>query len=458
MENELICKCCKNKITKEIRICPFCGNIIEQSNTTTKNNTSAEININKSNTIPVNNIKKEPLKNLNTTEVKENESKTKTPIVSIISLIISIPIIIILLFNILNINLVPSYIILAIVLVSTYITIITFILAVIGIFGKETVFSIVAIVFSILPAILATLSTNGYFQKQFNTLLNHDKNLNEKDSISSKTQINKMREYINKKYNIHFDSEDCIYFNKEDKSTNNFFSVEIKNYIPNIGIFEKDGQRITVIEDNNFYSDDAQLKDIGYMLGNYFKTKTGIDFEYVEVRTALNGDLKDHQLNKILVNKFNEKITEDNISKLVDEILNISYAELIFYVKDNENRTELLNEIVKQLAYLNQHEHVARVMVYLYKPDMELQIKHIAHDIKDNRNSNNYKELIFGYYNVLNRHEHHYYEDVVPELVNAETNTFVASAFYDLDRGYGAAQGGTTYEKINDWQIFIYEQ
>ena len=252
MENELICKCCKNKITKEIRICPFCGNIIEQSNTTAINNTSAEININKNNTIPVNNIEKELQKNLNTTEVKENKSKNKTPITSIISLIISIPIIIILVLNIININLVPSYITLATVLVSTYITIITLILAVIGTFRKKTVFSIVAIVFSILPAILATLSTNVYFQKQFNTLLNHDKNLNEKDSISSKMQINKMKEYINKKYNINFDSEDCIYFNKEDKSTNNFFSVEINNYIPNIGIFEKDGQRITVIEDNNF--------------------------------------------------------------------------------------------------------------------------------------------------------------------------------------------------------------
>ena len=67
-----------------------------------------------------------------------------------------------------------------------------------------------------------------------------------------------------------------------------------------------------------------------------------------------------------------------------------------------------------------------------------------------------YDDYKFGYYYVPNDFEYYYPDSENSNFKNEEFNTFVASAYYNLNRGYGSGQGNKIYEIINDWYVYTY--
>ena len=267
-------------------------------------------------------------------------------------------------------------------------------------------------------------------------------------------EIQKMVDFINNKYDLNFNSQDCNYYRAEDYSQHTDILGNGTTYnIPYIAAFSKDNKKITVVDRKGIISDNAQLKDINYYIGDYFSNIVGSKIDYVQVRKTYNGNIEDDIINSILQNGFNKKITQNNINEFLDEILKEEDLELLFYVKDTENRVELINTLTSKLSYLKDYKNIERVMIYIYDSNENLIVNNIEKELTENYKLYNtsddyYDSYKFGYYYVPNDYEYYASKD--------ETfNTFIAALYYNLDRGYGPSQGNKTYTIINNWYIYI---
>ncbi len=266
-----------------------------------------------------------------------------------------------------------------------------------------------------------------------------------------------MVEYINNKYELSLSINDIIYYRKEDYSADIGLLATRKNNIPNIAIFKNNTQKITVIDRKGFFSDDGQLKQINYYIADYFSKIVGTDIEFVQVRKTYNGNIEDGTINEVLQYGFNEKITSYNINRFIDYLLSEEDLELIFYIKDSENRTDLINLLTDKLNYLKEYKNIERVMFYIYDKNETLIVNNIENDLiaLDGKKERDFK---FDYYYVPNKYEYYYPEtsSTAYKFKDEKFNTFLVSAYLTLNRGYGAGQGNRQYSVKNGWYVFVY--
>jgi hypothetical protein len=63
--------------------------------------------------------------------------------------------------------------------------------------------------------------------------------------------------------------------------------------IPYITVFEKENQKITVADRKGVISDNAQLKDLNYYIGDYFSKIVDTDIDFVQISKTYNGNIED---------------------------------------------------------------------------------------------------------------------------------------------------------------------
>lgn len=273
----------------------------------------------------------------------------------------------------------------------------------------------------------------------------------------SAVKINEMVKYLNEKYGMELSAKQCVYSRREDYTYHDAFLYGTTYDVPNIAIFENDGSYITVTDRNGFLSDDGQLEELNSLLVGYFEDQTGLNIEFVEVRTASNGNITDPTLNRILHHSFNEKLTEENIGQFVELIWNDSelWLELIFYFEADEEIETQLQQITQQLGQFRKYSTLKSLRFFI--SDMEdlniyykTPVVHLQTGDENERESD--ERYIWGHYHVVNDVEHHYpigenayYQDVV-------YNSFVAGGYCMLE-GYSGGFGDREVKTINQFGV-----
>ena len=132
---------------------------------------------------------------------------------------------------------------------------------------KLTVFPFLLIIFVLISLCAVDYSYYKYKEQQEIKKYNEIK----------KEEIKKMVSFINDKYDINFKEKDCIDYVEKDYSTRGFLPTTYN--IPYIAVFKQNNETITVIDRKGFISDNRQLKDIHYIIGDYFTSITGINLK-----------------------------------------------------------------------------------------------------------------------------------------------------------------------------------
>ena len=218
---------------------------------------------------------------------------------------------------------------------------------------KLTVFPFLLIIFVLISLCAVDYSYYKYKEQQEIKKYNEIK----------KEEIKKMVSFINDKYDINFKEKDCIDYVEKDYSTRGFLPTTYN--IPYIAVFKQNNETITVIDRKGFISDNRQLKDIHYIIGDYFTSITGINIEFA--------DLGEYTVNSVLEYDFNKKITHENINKFIDIALKKEDFQLIFYVKDTVIKEDLISDLISKFNHLK--SLTDDIEVYFYKSDEELLVK-----------------------------------------------------------------------------------
>lgn len=267
-----------------------------------------------------------------------------------------------------------------------------------------------------------------------------------------KEKIEKMVNYINDKYDAEYTVEDNSFYREykydevemAPKKHNDFY----------IGTFDNGEESITVsVNKDNFLSDNAQIKDISYLIRDYYSDIVGIDIEYVVIKNK-DGNYEDDLINNTLQFKFNDLITKDNIGEFIDELLNNNDVEMIFYVKDSNNRNDLLEVLIDKLSYLENMDNIQGLSIYLYNSKEELIIQEnyielYGDYLYDEVHLNYYAANMFGFVYVPNSIE--FSEEF------KEENTFVTIAFSNKKYAQGYKYEDKEVKTIKDWTIYDFK-
>lgn len=267
-----------------------------------------------------------------------------------------------------------------------------------------------------------------------------------------KEKIEKMVNYINDKYDAEYTVEDNSFYREykydevemAPKKHNDFY----------IGTFDNGEESITVsVNKDNFLSDNAQIKDISYLIRDYYSDIVGIDIEYVVIKNK-DGNYEDDLINNTLQFKFNDLITKDNIGEFIDELLNNNDVEMIFYVKDSNNRNDLLEVLIDKLSYLENMDNIQGLSIYLYNSKEELIIQEnyielYGDYLYDEVHLNYYAANMFGFIYVPNSIE--FSEEF------KEENTFVTIAFSNKKYAQGYKYEDKEVKTIKDWTIYDFK-
>lgn len=267
-----------------------------------------------------------------------------------------------------------------------------------------------------------------------------------------KEKIEKMVYYINDKYDAEYTVEDNSFYREykydevemAPKKHNDFY----------IGTFDNGEESITVsVNKDNFLSDNAQIKDISYLIRDYYSDIVGIDIEYVVIKNK-DGNYEDDLINNTLQFKFNDLITKDNIGEFIDELLNNNDVEMIFYVKDSNNRNDLLEVLIDKLSYLENMDNIQGLSIYLYNSKEELIIQEnyielYGDYLYDEVHLNYYAANMFGFVYVPNSIE--FSEEF------KEENTFVTIAFSNKKYAQGYKYEDKEVKTIKDWTIYDFK-
>lgn len=258
-----------------------------------------------------------------------------------------------------------------------------------------------------------------------------------------KEEISKMVNFINNKYSLNLQIDDCIYYREEDYTRHSDIFGNGSTYnIPYIAVFKFDNEEITVVDRKGFISDNKQLKELNKIVSKYFSEETGIEFDFVEFSKSYVGSWSgnDNIINIILQTKFNTLITNENISEFIDYVLEEADLSIEFYIKDNDNKETLINDITKKLQYLKNYSNIEIVKVYGYKQDLVINNKKIdfpnEHKNYGNSSDDYDDSYKFGCY-----------------YIDSNSSNFTYSLTMMLNRGYTSGIG----ETINGWTLRILE-
>ena len=429
MENELICKCCKKKISSEIKICPFCGNIVEDNNTSINTN---------------NNVPAEPIKNKKDNRKKETKiEKAIFFILGLLSFIGAITATLILGNNILDILILSNEVVIVTNIISVLIALLSFAFGFISCIDGKNKIGTIGMILSIISLILVALAIYKpfYIEKKYKSL---------EPKKENKPIIKEMVNHLNNKYNINVTENNCIQFKIEDYRQKYYITYTANRNVPNVGVFEIDNKKIKVIENNGNMIDNYQIEEINYLIAEYFSKILSVKVDYVEIREQNYQSIKNYLLNGIIVNKMNTKITKNNIEELINEIYKISNLKLVFYIKDTENRNETINKITNNSIFLRE-ENIKEFNVYIYSKDEDLSIIYLDEKLNKKLDYENYKEIVFGSYFVPNEYEYDYEKTYNQEYEHYKSNTFVASIKHKYKRK-------NTNEEENNWKIVTYDE
>lgn len=429
MENELICKCCKKKIPSEIKICPFCGNIVEDNNTSINTN---------------NNVPAEPIKNKKDNRKKEIKiEKVIFYILGLLSLIGAITATLILGNNILDILIISNEAVIVTNIISVLIVLLSFAFGYISCIDGKNKIGTIGMILSLISLILVALAIYKPFYIE-----NKYKSLEPKKE--NKPIIKEMVNHLNNKYNINVTENDCIQFKIEDYRQKYYITFTANRNVPNVGVFEIDNKKIKVIENNGNMIDNYQIEEINYLIAEYFSKILNVKVDYVEIRKQNDPSIRNYLLNGIIVNKMNTKITKNNIEELINEIYKISNLKLVFYIKDTENRNETINKITNNSIFLRE-ENIKEFNVYIYSKDEDLSIIYLDEKLNKKLDYENYKEIVFGSYFVPNEYEYEYEKLYNQEYEHYKSNTYVASIKHKYNRK-------NTNKEENNWKIVTYDE
>ena len=155
----------------------------------------------------------------------------------------------------------------------------------------------------------------------------------------------------------------------------------------------------------------------------------------------------------VLQNGFNEIITKDNVDLFMKDVFKGECVELLFYVKDSEDREEQLNLLTSNLSFL-EREDIDNIAIYFYKSDEDLIIEEKKlelygdhkYDEIDTEYDDSYDDCKFGYYYVPNSHET--YGNVERE------NTFTLIAYSLKRNSYGYKYNDKNTRLLNEWIVY----
>lgn len=264
-------------------------------------------------------------------------------------------------------------------------------------------------------------------------------------------KLSDMVDYINKKYDVNYTVNDNVFY--REYKYNKYAVNEKKHNDFYVGIFDDGNDVVTIsLNKDGFLSDNLQIREIGYLLGDYYSNVVGHDIEFVEIRHN-DGMFRDDLINEILQFKFNEIITMDNLELFIDELLK-NDVEMIFYMKDRSNRDKVLKDIIDKLKDLEDKVNVKELAIYLYDANSKLNVEEknilVRGDYKyDEIHLSYYSSHMFGFVYVSNDIEFN-------EEFN-KNNEFVAIAFSN-SKYYGADK----YKQkdvidINNWTVYEFE-
>jgi len=179
-------------------------------------------------------------------------------------------------------------------------------------------------------------------------------------------------------------------------------------------------------------SDDRQLKDLNNYISDYFSNVVGCKIDFVTIKEVQNASYNyDVVINSYIQNNFNDLITDNNIEEFIKGILKEENLELIFFVKDTNDREQLIDTITTNLNYLKENENIKKVQFYIYDKNEDL----IINCFEKRLEKDYYDEYKFDYYYVVTK--------------SGENNTFLTNGTMNLDRGYGSGKG----KIVNGWTI-----
>ena len=255
----------------------------------------------------------------------------------------------------------------------------------------------------------------------------------------------KMVEYLNEKYGYNVSAYQCIYFRNEDYSFHGGLVGGTTYDIPYIGIFEYEGRYITVADTHGFMGDDNQLDEVSDLLCSHFEETLGISPFRVELWDGMS-------FNEVLLRKFNERLTPENIGGYMQKILDSEEeTRMLLYFHAEEDIDRQIEEITAQFSRFRGNTGLSSIGFYI--TDMEepeiLEMEASVHWQEDYRNED---ESAIGYicrYSMLVNAVEHYYQwgSVVGERIDQEklyNNTFLKGgsiAFTNRhDIGFGSRE------------------
>ena len=254
-------------------------------------------------------------------------------------------------------------------------------------------------------------------------------------------EIAKMTAFLNEKYSLNVQPDDCIYYREKDYTYHkDFLGNGFRYNVPFIGIFESGGQQITVTDRNGFISDNRQLEELVRLIPEYFKKETGLEIEYVQFEKSYLGSIHgdDNILNSVLQCNFNSLITEENLTEFMKQVFSQEDLSIDFYLKYDSDWNSQIQKVTAGLDYLKEYANIEKITVYFFEGNLDIVdtgINYTDGDVSLVVSENSEVTYEFGGF-----------------FVSPQKQQLVFSASMELDRGYTPEIG----EHMNGWVIRSY--
>lgn len=264
-----------------------------------------------------------------------------------------------------------------------------------------------------------------------------------------KQRITRMAEFASEKYGMNITPSPIEYGEENKERHSDIFGNGFTRDIPYYAVFPFNDGEIYVIERDGVLSDNGQLADISYMLGDYLTDVTGYEIEFVEVRSVYNGNTYDTKISEFLQREFNDLITEENIGGFFDSLCNTPDTQLVIYAHESQNQTEMLSTVTEKLSVFAEKETVREINLFIYSGELAIDRYDVREKVTDSNGNVDYSQwdYIFDYYYAVNPYMNFSDKD-------RTDNSIILMADMILDRGYTAGHGMCTNEyEMNGWII-----
>ncbi len=263
------------------------------------------------------------------------------------------------------------------------------------------------------------------------------------------TRINRMAEFISEKYGTSISPSPTEYGEEDKTRHSDIFGNGFTRDIPYYAVFPFNDGEIYVIERDGILSDNGQLSEISYMLGDYLTEMTGYEIEFVEIKYVYNGNTYDTKIAEFLQKEYNALITEENIGDFFNRLCATPDTQLLIYAPENQNQQAMLKETTEKLSQISEKDTVREIILYIYSKELKTERFDVRKMVTDSNGNIDYSQwdYIFDYYYAANPYNNFADKD-------KSENNFVIRAEMILDRGYNAGHGRAVNEyELNGWVI-----